>query len=115
MTRVLLNETTEDAIATDVRYASTWWERIAGLIPRAKVEAKEGLWFERCSAIHTMFMRTAIDVLFLDSERRVIEMHPEVKPNRALLTCFGAANVVELGAGAIASSRIRLGDRIRLV
>lgn len=112
---MLLNETTEDAIASDVRYAATWWERIAGLIPRAKIAAEEGLWFERCSAIHTMFMRAAIDVLFLDSEHRVIEMHPAVRPNRPLLTCFGATDVVELGAGAIAARRIRLGDRIRLL
>jgi len=112
---VLLNETTESAIAANVRYAETWWDRIAGLIPRAKVAAGEGLWFRRCSAIHTMFMRSAIDVLFLDSERRVIEMHPRVPPNRPFVTCFGASNVVELGAGAIASRRIRLGDRIRLV
>jgi len=112
---MLLNETTAKAIATRVRYAETWWQRIAGFIPHARIDTEEGLWFRRCSAIHTMFMRSAIDVVFLDGERRVIEMHPNVQPNRPALTCFGAASVVELGAGAISDRRIRLGDQIRLV
>ena len=112
---MLLNETTSSAIATNVRYAETWWERVAGFIPRSSIGREEGLWFRRCSAIHTLFMRAGIDVLFLDSDRRIIEMHANVRPNRLVLSCFGATHVVELGTGAIAARRLRVGDRIRLV
>jgi len=108
------NVTTGEVIAEDVRVANGWWERFAGLIPRAIVTPDEGLWFRDCWAIHTLMMKTKIDVIFLDEQSRVLRTHARVKRNRFAVACFGANGVVELGAGALEGRDVLPGDRLEL-
>lgn len=46
------------------RVARTFCERARGLIARPRLGADEGLFFSRCRAIHTCFMRYPIEVTF---------------------------------------------------
>ena len=110
----LHNTTTGEVLAEDVRVAGSWWERFAGLIPRKVVPPDEGLWFRDCWAIHTLFMQTKIDVIFLDAQARVVRTHASVKRNRFAVACFGANDVVELGAGALEGRDVLPGDRLEL-
>jgi len=110
----LHNATTGEILAEDVRIAVSWWERLAGLIPRKIVAPDEGLWFRDCWAIHTLFMRTKIDVIFLDAESRVLRTFPKVRRNRLAVAWFGANEVVELGAGALDGRDVLPGDRLEL-
>lgn len=108
------NTTTGEIIAANVRYADTWWERLAGFIPRDVVEPDEGLWFRDCWAIHTLCMRAHIDVIFLDGEGRVVRAQRSVPRQHPLISCIGARNVVELGAGALDGRDVLVGDRLEL-
>ena len=110
----LRNVTTGEILAEDVRIADGWWERFAGLIPRADVTPDEGLWFRDCWAIHTLLMRARIDVIFLDEQERVVRTLARVSRNRPGIACFGARNVVELGAGALEGRDVLPGDRLEL-
>ncbi len=110
----LHNVTTGEIIAEDVRIADGWWERFAGLIPRSIVTPDEGLWFRDCWAIHTLMMKTKIDVIFLDEQSRVLRTHACVKRNRFAVACLGANGVVELGAGALEGRDVLPGDRLEL-
>jgi hypothetical protein len=110
----LRNLTTGEVIAENVRIADGWWERFAGLIPRKVVDPDEGLWFRDCWAIHTLLMRAKIDVIFLDDHERVVRTFARVKRNRPAIACFGARNVVELGAGALEGRDLLPGDRLEL-
>ncbi len=110
----LCNVTTGEVIAANVRYAQTWWERLTGLMSKHVVEPDEGLWFSDCWAIHTLLMRARIDVIFLDAEKRVMRTLAGVRRNRPALACFGARNVVELGAGALEGRDLLPGDRLEL-
>ncbi len=84
--------------------------RTLGLIGRAHVGDDEGMLFDRCSSIHTFFMRVPIDVVFLDADDRVVRAVPNVPPWRPFVGCLGAARVVELAAGSIERRGIRAGD-----
>jgi uncharacterized membrane protein (UPF0127 family) len=111
---VLKNATTGQIIAENVRFAQSWWERLAGFIPKDVVDPDDGLWFRDCWAIHTMCMRAHIDVIFLDEKSRVMRTDREVPLNRPVIACPGARNVVELGAGALDGRDVLIGDRLEL-
>lgn len=110
----LKNTTTGQIIAENVRYADTWWERLRGFIASGVVEPDDGLWFRDCWAIHTLGMRTQIDVIFLDREGCVVRAQRCVPQQRPLVSCMGARNVVELGAGALDGRDLLVGDRLSL-
>jgi uncharacterized membrane protein (UPF0127 family) len=111
----LKNKTTGQIIAENVRYADTWWDRLAGFIPRDCIDPDDGLWFRDCWAIHTLCMRAPIDVIFLDGEGRVVRAQRSVQSQRPVIACFGARSVVELGAGALAGRDLLVGDALELV
>ncbi len=96
----LVNATTGDVIADDVREATNPFTRMVGLLTRGAVAPTQGLWLGGCPAVHTMGMRATIDLIFLDGTNRVVATSPNAVPNRPAFTCRGAKSVVELGAGS---------------
>ena len=82
-----------------------------GLLGRSELRATEGILLRPASSIHTVGMKFAIDVVFLDRDLRVIRVAPEVPPWRAA-SCRRARVVLELAAGAAADSGIVPGDRL---
>lgn len=111
---ILKNATTGEVIAERVRYADSWWDRLAGFIPKHVVEPDEGLWFRDCWAIHTLCMRAKIDVIFLDEKGCIVKTEREVPLNRPVVACPGARSVVELGAGALDGRDLLVGDRLEM-
>ena len=111
---LLKNETTGEVIAANVKYADTWWERLAGFIPRRVIAPDDGLWFRDCWAIHTLGMRARIDVIFLDAQSRVVRTDRRVPLHHPGIACVGARSVVELGAGALDGRDVLAGDRLTL-
>lgn len=111
---MLRNETTGALLATHVRLARTSWSRIVGLLPRTDIDAEEGMLFERCSAIHTVGMRSPIDVIFLDRFDRVREIQANVTPGKGRVGCASACKVLEMGPGFIGSRDVLIGDLLKL-
>jgi len=109
---VLRNASNGKVIATRVALASTPWSRGVGLLPRASVAPDEGLWIDRCGAVHTIGMRATIDLLFLDKNNCVLRIASAVPPNRLAVTCRKAVAVVELGADPNAGRDVLVGDRL---
>lgn len=94
----------------NVPLAQSFLQRTVGLIGRTELGPADGLWFDRCSSIHTFFMRTPIDVVFLDRDKRVIQALPNVQPWRPYVGCRGAYSLVELAPGSIERLHISIGD-----
>ena len=57
--------------------------------------AGPGLVIPRCRSVHTFGMRFHLDVLFLDGEQRVIEIHRDLAPRR-IVRSADAATVLEV-------------------
>ncbi|MBV9440142.1 MAG: DUF192 domain-containing protein [Candidatus Eremiobacteraeota bacterium] len=112
---LLRNANTGAIIATRVERAVSFLERSVGLLARPKIRPDEGIWLEACGAIHTIGMREAIDVIFLDEERRVLKLCPSVERFQRAVRCPGARAVVGLGDGALRFADILVGDRLELV
>jgi uncharacterized protein len=112
---LLRNSTTGKIVATRIDRLSSFLHRAVGLLARSSIRPDEGVWITSCRAIHTIGMRVAIDVIFVDAEGRVIRVAHNVKPNRIALSCKEAKGVVELGGGALHEVDVMPGDVLELV
>ena len=74
--------------------------RLAGLIGRRSWPAGVALEIPRCRSVHTFGMRFALDLVWLDSDRRVVRVDRAVAPWR-LRSCRAARSVLELRAPGI--------------
>ncbi len=60
--------------------ARTFFKRARGLIGRKGLPEGEGLLILKCNAIHTFFMRFAIDATFLDKDDQVVKVVRNIRP-----------------------------------
>ena len=73
--------------------------RMRGLIGRRGLPPGEGLLILRCNAIHTFFMRFAIDATFFDRHGRVVKTVRNIRPWRPFVWGgFRAVKVLETAA-----------------
>ena len=79
--------------------------RLTGLVGRRSWPAGVALEIPRCRSVHTFGMRFAIDLVWLDTDRRVVRLDRGVPPWR-VRSCRRARSVLELRA---ASGRAQLG------
>ncbi|MDP9246252.1 MAG: DUF192 domain-containing protein [Chloroflexota bacterium] len=70
----------------------------------------EALRITKTSSITMLFMRFAIDAVFLDRRGRVVRAAADLRPWLPMIAARGAAEVVELRAGTIAESGTQAGD-----
>ena len=111
----LTNHTTGDVVASNVAQPKGWYGRTLGLLACKSLDASEGLWLERCWGIHTVGMRFAIDVLFLDERFRIVSIRRDVRPGRLAIAQSNATHVVELRAGTCERFDLLSGDRMAFV
>ncbi|WP_460556343.1 DUF192 domain-containing protein [Comamonas piscis] len=99
--------------ALKVQVARRFSERAFGLIFRPPPASGEALAFDRCSAVHTCFMRYAIDVVFVDAQQQVLRISAGLAPWR-MAWCRGAKRVLELRSGEAARLGLVAGQRLHL-
>lgn len=99
--------------ALKAQVAERFSERAFGLIFRPPPGSGEALVFERCAAVHTCFMRYAIDVVFVDAQQRVLRISTGLAPWR-MAWCRGAQGVLELRSGEAARLGLAPGQRLQL-
>ena len=87
--------------------------RMRGLLGRKKLDAGHGLLIRPAPAIHTWFMRFAIDAVFLDRELSVLSVRRDLRPWR-MAAQRGARSVLELPAGEAERRGIEPGDRLEV-
>jgi uncharacterized protein len=88
--------------------------RTLGLMGRRGMPAGSALLIRPCSSVHTMWMRFAIDVAYLDREERVVKVVHGLRPWRASIGGRRAHSVLELAAGEAARAGIEVGARVRV-
>ena len=101
-------------VASRIELALDSESRRRGLLGRDKLDQGAALIIAPCSAIHTFFMRFAIDVVFVARDGRVLKTYSALGRRRIAFSA-GAFAVIELPAGAIAQSEAKPGDIVQLV
>lgn len=105
----LVNARTGSVVADDVEVAVTRSARRRGLLGRPGLSPFSALVLAPCAAVHTMFMRFAIDVIFVDREGRAVRVVEAMGPWRTAMKLFAHA-VIELPAGTVARRDVAVGD-----
>ena len=105
------NQTRNTVLATTADVADTSAKRRTGLLKHQRLEPGEGLWISPCESVHTFFMKFAIDLVYLDREKKVRKVRHAVPPWR-VSACLSAHSVLELPAGVAESTGTRVGDQL---
>lgn len=94
-----------------VRFAQTAWERTRGLLAYPPLLHGEGMLIDACSTVHTLGMRYALDLVYLDSAGQVKKLVHGVKPAR-FSGAWGASTTLELPAGSLPALHIALNEKL---
>jgi uncharacterized membrane protein (UPF0127 family) len=89
----------DKVLSKDILIAESIIDRLIGLMFREKIIGAEGLLIDPCRSIHTFFMRYSLDIIFLNSEYRIIKIIRDMKPWRMTWIYFRANKTLELPAG----------------
>jgi uncharacterized membrane protein (UPF0127 family) len=110
----LINITKNNIVADKIIIADKFWARMRGLMWEKELKEEEGLLLAPCNAVHMMFMRFPIDVIFLDKDSVVIKILHKLKPWRTSPIVRGAYQVIEMKAGKAVEKGINTGDKLSL-
>ena len=98
-------------VAQKVKEATSFQDRLVGLMFREKMNDFDALLISPCNSIHTCFMKYPIDVLFLDRNNKIVHMIKSMKPWRFSSLYLKSKKVLELNSGKI-SKEIEIGDEV---
>ena len=87
--------------------------RRTGLLKHDTLPEGSALIIAPSQAIHTFFMRFAIDVAFVSKDGLVLKVRHSVPPQRIAVS-WRAFAVIELPAGTLETNDIRPGDRLQV-
>lgn len=111
---IIYNDSKKLILATNSKIADTFFSRMVGLLNRDKLSENEGLVITHCNSIHMFFMKFAIDVIFIDSSKKVVGLARNIKPNCLSKIYWKASSAIELPVGVILQSKTEIGDKIIL-
>lgn len=114
-TGALRDARTGATLVPKVKRAASAIERTVGFLGRRSIGDEEALWFDRCSAVHTMGMRVPIDVVFLDSSGVVLRVVSPAVPWHPWIAARGARSVLELACGNAARSGVTQAMHLEIV
>lgn len=101
-------------ISDQVELARSSWRRFLGLMGRRELPADSLLWLDDTNSIHMLFMRFAIDAVFVDKKMRVRKLAPDLAAWWGVVwLAWGAHSVFEMPAGSIAAHGLKVGDQLR--
>jgi uncharacterized membrane protein (UPF0127 family) len=98
----------------EVELADTPWTRARGLLGRSGLPPGVALWLSPCRSIHTLGMRFAIDVVFVDAAFEVVALFAALPPRRLVWGGWRARGAFEFAAGEAARLGVSPGDRLAL-
>ena len=102
-------------LSGNIKTADSFFRKLFGLVFSAPLKEGEGLLIENCSSVHTFWMRYPIDILFLDSDSRVLSFFEDLKPFRVTPFIRGASKIVELKSGSVKACSLKTGDCLKFV
>jgi len=112
--KLIVNLTRGSVVCEQARIADGPLTRMRGLMGRRAIASTDGMLLRPAPAIHTAFMRFAIDALFLDADLRVLKAVDGLRPWRAS-SRRDARAVLELAGGERVRRGVEVGDRLAVL
>ncbi len=87
----------------DISLANNFWSKLSGYMFR-KAPHVSGILFFTSGSMQTTFMRFSLDIIFLNSEDRIVKVLRGVRPWRFTKSYKGTKTVLEVPVGVIPAS-----------
>ncbi len=100
-----------NGMTLDVEIAKSFFSRLRGLMMRRRLPEGRGLLLAPCNSIHMLFMRFAIDVVYLDEDFRIKKIARDVMPWLGMSICLGAWGALELPSGEAKRLKLEVGQK----
>ncbi len=112
--QITVRNLTRDALLADsAEVADTSEKRRTGLLKHDHLDPGQGLWIVPCESVHSFFMKFAIDLVYLDRQKKVRKVRHSMMPWR-LSACLTAHSILELPAGVLAATGTQAGDQLTI-
>lgn len=98
-------------VVASTNIATTRRDRRRGM--KALPDAAVPLVINRCRWVHSLGMRFAIDVAYLDAQNSIIAIR-HLAPNRVAVPVWRAARVIEAAPGAFGRWGLSVGDSVAI-
>ena len=112
---MITNETRSKVLAKDVLVCDKLWSSMRGLMFKKELAKGQALLIDlhkdKQASIHMFFVKFPIDVIWLNSEKLVVDTAHNIKPNSIVKPAEFARFVVELPAGTLKDKSVSFGDR----
>jgi uncharacterized protein len=108
------NKSKNTCLGDRIELADTSLARFLGLLGKRRLPSGSGLWIVPSNGVHTFGMAFAIDVVFLDSDCRVLRVRENLRPFRLTSLDWKARSVLELPLSTIRASQTEIGDYLTL-
>ena len=97
----------------DIEIADNFLKRLRGLMFRRRLDSGRGLLLAPCNSVHMLFMRFAIDVVYLDENFRIKKIVRSLTPWLGMSVCFGAWGALELASGEAKRLKLSVGQKFK--
>ena len=110
------NKTRERFVGTHVKVADGYFSRLIGLLGTTQRWARpgKGLWIVPSHGVHTIGMLYALDLIFLNRDRVVVDVEEHVRPFRISKVSFKSDSVLELPIHTVFRTETRVGDQLEI-
>ncbi len=110
MTQQKYRTPTNQLISLEI--ADTFFKRFCGLMLRKGLAKNHGLYLAPCASIHMMFMRFAIDAVYVDKDFTIQKIARHLRPWIGCSWCPGAHGVIELPSGTANALSLEIGQKL---
>lgn len=97
----------------EVEIAESFVSRLRGLMWRRQLPESRGLLLTPCNSVHMLFMRFAIDVIYLDADFCIKKIVRDLTPWLGMSICLGAWGALELPSGSAERLKLRIGQTFK--
>jgi len=108
----VFNKTRESFLSLNIAPADSHLSRLKGLVGKFRLKSDEGIWVIPSQGVHTIGVLFAIDLIYLDSEYKVIHLIESFGTFRIGPIRANCASVLELPTRTIYSSQTQRGDEL---
>lgn len=114
----LINKTRKTIVAEKIRFCKNNLTKTIGLMFHKKLKNKALVFIfkrEKIIPIHMLFVFYPIDVLFLDGNKKIVEIKENLKPFTFYMPKNKAKYILELPCGTVKKTKTTMGDAITLI
>ena len=116
---MIRNKTEKTVIAKKKRFLNSVFSQAKGLMFTSSSAIDENAFIfvfkrEMMVWLHMFFVFYPIDVIFLDKEKKVVDIKGKFKPFAIYVPKNKAKYVIECGDGIVKKSRTKIGDKVEL-